>query len=740
MAMIRRPQPPFALPFEVWTRVFSHLDVNTPRAFIQACRFFKLVADDPHGRCAWFLTKYGKPLALLQAFRNHRLVLTPEVGKLMVSAGCGVPRFLIQWVDKEYHRPERSRRSVSAGIFVFFVNAGYLNYGMNADFKEDDIARFERCVYNQNSTATETVETLKTLIDTYKFVPVRGFGSPIDETVYLVSKIDLRLVRGFIRNGLDIDSVNDMVMERVLWRPDISNDLIQSYVSVGFSLTPPAIKKGLQMARPSTLDVLRARVPPQQLQKLAEETIYDMFGPSIRGWTFTPEALDFLTAAFPIGEDVMERAILRVPSASADAPDAFPATRCYMKANPCPAWRWILRNFGPTHRFTMASFDDAISRAAADRDLHSLHDVFLEAGVQFRPRHVKILACRVLHRDMTANALHLLQVMRTQVTTNYRDLVRTPPTKTPAPSAAAATATSGTSYLATPPSSPLLASAAATLPEPTEWTRRPSDGSNEPEEGDLGLSTATPRPTHADLQTWIRHLKDEITENDEWDQRMRTTQLEGGPRGGAYRITRPPEDAVRFLDEAKGFVADLTPPPPPPAPISSMDRKGKRFRASVVVGGMNGRQGPSSPPSPSSPTPSRPIVSLARRSRGNIVRRNSAPIPGAENSRFDFVPPGQGAASTSTAPVAPQAPEIAPAAEEAPVDADEAAEVEDEENAGAAADAENDDDGVADQPQPLADDAPHQPPTTPGSFRRPSRSGHHLLPNPKHQVDVVTCA
>ncbi|KAJ3143960.1 hypothetical protein HK101_002914, partial [Irineochytrium annulatum] len=408
---MKQPGPAFSLPYEVWNRIFSHLDLASPRQFSLVCRWFRRIADDPHSRSAWLINKYGYALGLLNAFRGHRGVLTSEVGRLMIAMGCKVPRFLVQWVDKEYHRPDRTRRAVSPAIFVFFMNAGYKEYGQDVDFKEDDVARFERCIYGSITTADESIETIKTLA-----VAFRKLTYP-----KLVSKLDISIIPTLIKNGLDLPGVNDLVIERVLWRGDISDAVLQTYIAVGFQLTPASVKKGLQMARPSTLEVLRTRVAPPVLQRLAEETIVDMFGPSIRGWNFTPEALDFLMASFPISEEVMENAIFRIPGAPSDLPDSFPATRCYMKANPCPAWRWILRVYGPTHRFTMACFDDALSRAAAERDLHALHDVYIDAGVQFRPRHVKILACRVLHRDMTGNALHLLQVMRSQVVASLKD-------------------------------------------------------------------------------------------------------------------------------------------------------------------------------------------------------------------------------------------------------------------------------------------------------------------------------
>jgi hypothetical protein len=191
------------------------------------------------------------------------------------------------------------------------------------------------------------------------------------ECEQLVSKLDLNLIRSLVLNGLDLHYVNDLIMERVLWRADVSDSLIKSYINVGFDLTPGAIKKGLQMARPVTLEVLRARVEPPTLQKLAEEAIFDMMGPTLRGWNFTPESLDYLLSQFAISENVMEHALFRLPGAPTDGPDSFPATRCYMKANPCPVWKWVLRTYGASHRFTLACFDGTFWIVACGNFNHS---------------------------------------------------------------------------------------------------------------------------------------------------------------------------------------------------------------------------------------------------------------------------------------------------------------------------------------------------------------------------------
>ncbi|KAJ3062515.1 hypothetical protein HK102_008744, partial [Quaeritorhiza haematococci] len=522
-----KTSPLLDLPTEIWCRIFGFLE--SPKNFATSCRFFSSVTSDPHARARLFVTRFGRPLALYHAFIKFRKALTPDVGKLVLAAGGGLPRFLVQIVDREYHRSDRNRKPVTHALLVFFLSEGLRLYGDHADFKDDDAARFERLVYSSTGSTSTSLPAIRSLIVTYKYTPLKGMGSPLDETVYVLSKLDMTLVDAMVANGLDLRPVNDLVMERLLWRADITEAMLQAYLDHGFKLTPLAVKKGLQMARPAALEALRARVPADRLLRFAEETVVDMMGPTSRHWHFTAEAADHLVAAFPISEEIMERAILMAPHRSNKAttkPDDsngssgsndFPSTRCYFKSNPCPVWRWILRTFGPTHRFTTASFDDALSRAVADRELHALHDIYLDAGVRFRPRHVKILACRVLHRDMTGNALHLMRVMRTQLANG---------------------GALGSHHTTTSPTSP---------------------------------TSTTPFTDDTDPTEWLTRLREEIVDNPEWIRRMKTTQLEGssstqssshhnhnaGGGGGAYRLSRPPEDGLRFLDEAKDLVAEL---------------------------------------------------------------------------------------------------------------------------------------------------------------------------------------
>ncbi|KAI8812963.1 hypothetical protein BJ742DRAFT_767577 [Cladochytrium replicatum] len=592
------------LPAELLARLFSFCD--SPRTYAAVCHTFLRISKDPYARAAWFISQYGSKLAFYHAFRSHRPAFNPDVGRFMLIRGAGLPRFVIQYVVREYHQRRAStgisamaqgqaggqadpqggqaqggvvvpavaqpgasvaninlygesivpnRSFVSTENYAFFVTQGFQLYGASADFKDDDSMRFERTLYgSSNGNNTQTIETIRTLLLNFKFVPINGSATPLDETIFTLSKLDLSLLRHLWLNGLELtEDLNDLVIERVLWRSDITDAILRAHISHGFRISHSTIKKGLQMARPATLMALRAHVPQSQLQKLAEDTVVDIMGPAHRTWIFTAESIDFLRHSFNISDDVIERALyVRPPSLYAagvaialsngtSPPEKnihdFPATRCYFKSNPCLVWRWVLRAFGQRHPFTIACFDDALSRAAGDRDLHALHDIFLDAGVRFRPRHIKILACRVLHRDMASNALHLMKVLRTQLTSHFRSPV---PTANPRQSFLSPFIPKHIEDVTVYPASSAMPVCSLQSPH-HQYFQYPEDAD---EFGDHG--------------EWIRLLKEEIVENREWIERMKTTQLEGGPRGGVYRVNRPPDDGVKFLDEAREAVAELS--------------------------------------------------------------------------------------------------------------------------------------------------------------------------------------
>lgn len=147
----------------------------------------------------------------------------------------------------------------------------------------------------------------------------------------------------------------------------------------------------------------------------------------------------------------------------------------------------------------VACFDDALSRAVADQTLHDLLDNFLEQGMVLRPRHVKILACRVLHRNMTSNALQIFIHLKKQLQERRR--------------------------LATSKFS-------SSFDEITQV--------HEPE-----------------LQGFLEALNRDLLLNDDWKTKSSTIQLGGGINGGTYQISRTPTDVLRFIDVGKAIVQDL---------------------------------------------------------------------------------------------------------------------------------------------------------------------------------------
>ncbi|KAJ3026288.1 UNVERIFIED_CONTAM: hypothetical protein HDU68_005918 [Siphonaria sp. JEL0065] len=210
------------LPYEVISNIFSHLDAQetvettsmghlpavlttSTHQWKQTCKLFKQIADDPHARASWLITRYGTRLGLYYTFKFHRGIFTPEVGKCMLSSGCYLPRYLLQLADKDYHqRVDRVRRPISLAIWMFFIQNGFAKYGLDAEFREDDVTLFERCLYGVNFTEGEATFLLKNLIENFLFVPLRGIGSPIDETVHVSLLIRVipvnqeRLISAFI--------------------------------------------------------------------------------------------------------------------------------------------------------------------------------------------------------------------------------------------------------------------------------------------------------------------------------------------------------------------------------------------------------------------------------------------------------------------------------------------------------------------------------------------------------------
>jgi hypothetical protein len=139
----------------------------------------------------------------------------------------------------------------------------------------------------------------------------------------------------------------------------------------------------------------------------------------------------------------------------------------------------------------MACFDDALSRAVSDATLHRLIESFIANGVVLRPRHIKIIACRILHRNMTDNALRVMIQLHGQVTERHRQ------------------------------------------------TQLSKQGAVD----NVTLIDST------ELSQFAKALRREVLNNEDWKEKSRTIQISGDSSGSTYSIPRAPTDVVNFVDE-----------------------------------------------------------------------------------------------------------------------------------------------------------------------------------------------
>ncbi len=356
----------------------------------------------------------------------------------------------------------------------------------------------------------ERATALEELIRKYKFIPLSELASrPLHESIFNLCKMNLSLIHDLKANGFSLEKVNDNVMERLMNHPYFNLRYLNSFLDVGFSLNDLVVKRAIAASRKKVLNVLQSVITPEKLQVYVEETIYQLFGPNLSyktslNTTWSSDKIEYLMDTFKISEEFLVKCILTHPESdySLEMPrPEFPSTRPYLKTSPYMVWQWILDRFGPHHEFSIAVMDDALSRAVSEEELHRLHDSFIEAGFILRPRHIKILACRVLHRNMTQNALHLMRHMRQQVVDRQLQTIVASSSVTP--------------------------------------------------------SETAPTISLAESIAFRIALNREVLQNEEWRHRLATIQLEGGVRGGAHMLFGAPEDGLKFFDEAQKFDSEL---------------------------------------------------------------------------------------------------------------------------------------------------------------------------------------
>ncbi|KAJ3306615.1 hypothetical protein HDV03_004744 [Kappamyces sp. JEL0829] len=454
------------------------------------------------------LRHYGKGQAIYCLYTSHRRFVSTALLTCLIGNGACFPRFLAQHIIQDFQ--SRTRSVPSTAVYVFTVKLAFELFGDHSDFKENDHRLFESLVRTNPVDAEMAIADLRTLISKYHFFPVLEQSHKlVGESLYLLSLLDLGLVT-LLRNelGFDLGVWNDSIMDRVFQQPNITSGLVKSYLNIGFVLSDMVLKRAIAQGRPHVLDILDQVRSRQQLERLARDTVYDLFGPYLDrdqslNILWSGPAVSRIVHFYSIPTETIETALLAHPSECCTfetVHTSFPVTRPYLKTKPYAIWQWVLEEYGPHHRFSIACFDDALSRAVGDEALHQVLDSFLQQGFVLRPRHIKILACRVLHRHMTGNALKVMVHLRKQIQERHR---------------------------------------LSCIPDIC------SDADD------------VAQVRKDELDAFARALAREVAQNNDWKERSKTIQLGSGHAGGTFRIDRAPPDVVRFTEECTKLLGEI---------------------------------------------------------------------------------------------------------------------------------------------------------------------------------------
>ncbi|KND00676.1 uncharacterized protein SPPG_03799 [Spizellomyces punctatus DAOM BR117] len=396
-----------ALPLELWTVIFTF--VPDPSSLSLTCKTLHTLTHDPYTVSKWLITAYGRALAFYRGWMERRRVLNWDVALQMVKAGAMLQRFFVQMVVKEM-----GKASVEPGFYAFLVGEGFKKFGTEVDYTGDDAAAFSTALFT-----TVSLPHLHRLITTFHFHPLKPLITHPEESIYRLSKLDMALLDHLLGTGWDPTPFNDGVMRRVV-TDDVTPDVLTSYLTRGFTLTPQSIKAALRKCDEGTLTSLKTHVEPTLLESAVHDLFIDNLAPDFQ---FSNGLVAFLLRHFRIPDPIVEQALVD-PHPSETCLPLTPITRCFKQPKPGVAWRWILRTYGPTHRFTQYCFDDALLRLShPDGNVRPTTHDFLASGVKFSPRHVRYLSAIAMGcAGFAVLAAHdLLQRMRQQVVSDGGD-------------------------------------------------------------------------------------------------------------------------------------------------------------------------------------------------------------------------------------------------------------------------------------------------------------------------------
>ncbi|KAJ3223142.1 hypothetical protein HK099_001489 [Clydaea vesicula] len=371
---------------------------------------------------------------LNNGIKSFAKAFTVKVCVVLLRRGAIIPRFLFQLIIKDVSL-------IPPDLFSFLVGLGLQLYGCNVEFHSDDhasvtkivmdavLAHWVRDANNANNytaiignpvaKASPELALLRKIIKEYKYMPLNVGGRNNNNISYLLFKLanmEMQLIDEMKSNGFDLSTVNDDVLKWVLRRQTGSPlESLQTFLRHGFELTPDVIIHGLQLGRSDILEALRALICQKDLQNHAEEIVLDLLGPK-KVYT-TDGILDYIRSSFNISDNLVGEALLGVSK------DSAYQTRPFPQEHPATAWKWTLRHYGPSHPFTLASFDDILMKLAAGPASHcclrSLPDQFLSAGLKFQPKHLKYFVQMAVSSEMDSLLDHLFDLLRLQLTATH---------------------------------------------------------------------------------------------------------------------------------------------------------------------------------------------------------------------------------------------------------------------------------------------------------------------------------
>ncbi|KAI8903103.1 hypothetical protein EDD86DRAFT_215350, partial [Gorgonomyces haynaldii] len=487
------------LPTEIQIKIFGYLDLGSIQKYRLLCKRLHSLSRSPVSHAEFLQMNYGLLFCVFYGYHLHRSLFTDRVLSILLQKGAILHRFVIQLIVSDFHASH-----VETSLYVYSINKGYDLYGSEVNFKANDHRVFEQALRSSALDSEQSLEQLQHLIRDVGFVPVPELClRPYSENMYQLCQLDLSLVGHLIKQGMSVDKFNDHIIDRLLAHPYLNMSHLERYLDIGFTLSDMSIKRSLAQGKQSVLLILKRLIDKQRLHKLAHDTVFDLFGPyktsSSLNIAWNGHSVDQLIKDFQIDKQFIRLCVMTHPDSVCTPTEShaeFPVTRPYLKTRPYPLWEWVLKQYGPHDPLSVACMDDALSRAVADQELHDLHRVFIDQGFVFQPRHIKILACRVLHRNMTENAVFLLGAMREQVLERYF---------------------------------------------------RPIVNQVEPME----------KMPFEDAIAFRHALNQEVLDNEEWYTRMTTIQFQGQGEGGSIRLGRPSEHGIKFHQICKKFDQEL---------------------------------------------------------------------------------------------------------------------------------------------------------------------------------------